>query len=275
MKKEFLSKIQSERLKKLDKILSSCSSHGNFGQLFDIEHMIPNDQILHLDGEIEQLTIGDFTHGAFNTKEGLKLPFYQIARINNGLGLKPFLKESLKEFILSIPDEGYLLLKVIGTKIIQSAFTDKKSVIYTFEIIDESMYSSMLNRDKSLIKADIEQKNSRSNFQTDRWPPIAKIDLSNALKLIIKHKGLEVLTNDRLNYILKDIVDFSNCPAAYCILREFSFNNLFYKMTKDSQSKTNYHLNIIRQRAINELGFSPIVVDYVIESFAKALNIIN
>jgi hypothetical protein len=75
------------------------------------------------------------SYGAFLTVEGFKVPFGQIARRNNGLGLVGDTRaECIREFAAKIPDEG-LKLKVVKVKKVESSFDDSKQSYVMFEYV--------------------------------------------------------------------------------------------------------------------------------------------
>lgn len=72
------------------------------------------------------------TYGVFKTKEGYNVPFSQIARNNNGLGLtKATRNEALAEFANRI--DGEYSVKVKEVKKVESSFGEGKMTYLVFE----------------------------------------------------------------------------------------------------------------------------------------------
>jgi hypothetical protein len=77
----------------------------------------------------------DVEYGVFLTVEGVKVPFGQIARRNNGLGLVGVTRaDAIREFAAKIPDEG-LKLKIAKVKKVESSFDDTKLTYVMFEYV--------------------------------------------------------------------------------------------------------------------------------------------
>lgn len=71
-------------------------------------------------------------YGVFKTKEGYNVPFTQIARNNNGLGLtKATRNEALAEFASRI--DGEYSVKVKEVKKVESSFGEGKMTYLVFE----------------------------------------------------------------------------------------------------------------------------------------------
>lgn len=71
------------------------------------------------------------SYGAFATKEGFDVPFTQIARRNNGLGLNnATMKEALEEFAGRI--DGTYNVRVADVKKIESSFGEGKMTYLVF-----------------------------------------------------------------------------------------------------------------------------------------------
>lgn len=99
---------------------------------------ITKGQVLTFTGETKlvETTLRDqqgniISYGAFATKEGFDVPFTQIARRNNGLGLNnATMKEALEEFAGRI--DGTYNVRVADVKKIESSFGDGKMTYLVF-----------------------------------------------------------------------------------------------------------------------------------------------
>ena len=99
---------------------------------------ITKGQVLTFTGETKlvETTLRDqqgniISYGAFATKEGFDVPFTQIARRNNGLGLNnATLKEALEEVAGRI--DGTYNVRVADVKKIESSFGDGKMTYLVF-----------------------------------------------------------------------------------------------------------------------------------------------
>ena len=100
---------------------------------------ITKGQVLTLTGETKlvETTLRDqqgniISYGAFATKEGFDVPFTQIARRNNNLGLNnATMREALEEFAARI--DGKYNVKVADVKKVESSFGEGKMTYLVFE----------------------------------------------------------------------------------------------------------------------------------------------
>lgn len=99
---------------------------------------ITKGQVLTFTGETKlvETTLRDqqgniISYGAFATKEGFDVPFTQVARRNNGLGLNnATMKEALEEFAGRI--DGTYNVRVADVKKIESSFGEGKMTYLVF-----------------------------------------------------------------------------------------------------------------------------------------------
>lgn len=99
---------------------------------------ITKGQVLTFTGETKlvETTLRDqqgniISYGAFATKEGFDVPFTQVARRNNGLGLNnATMKEALEEFASRI--DGNYNVRVADVKKVESSFGEGKMTYLVF-----------------------------------------------------------------------------------------------------------------------------------------------
>ena len=99
---------------------------------------ITKGQVLTFTGETKlvETTLRDqqgniISYGAFATKEGFDVPFTQVARRNNGLGLNnATMKEALEEFAGRI--DGNYSVRVADVKKVESSFGEGKMTYLVF-----------------------------------------------------------------------------------------------------------------------------------------------
>lgn len=99
---------------------------------------ITKGQVLTFTGETKlvETTLRDqqgniINYGAFATKEGFDVPFTQVARRNNGLGLNnATMKEALEEFAGRI--DGNYSVRVADVKKVESSFGEGKMTYLVF-----------------------------------------------------------------------------------------------------------------------------------------------
>lgn len=101
---------------------------------------ITKNQTLTFTGETKlvETTLRDrdgniIKYGAFATKEGFDVPFTQIARRNNGLGLNnATTREALEEFASRL--DGNYSVKVADVKKVESSFGEGKMTYLVFTV---------------------------------------------------------------------------------------------------------------------------------------------
>lgn len=262
MVKEFL----TQKEKRLQKLLAEnldCGYHN-----FKNDNLLTKGQLLHFNGDFTIKTlISDHKspnnkYGVFKTMEGFDVSFSQIARRNNGLNIPGSLfSDRVMYFYRALAIEGVITLQITDIKTISSSFGNSRIQYYLFKIHKDHLQES----------ANQQECNKPQN---NDFPPSIKLRLKQALRLIIRANGINFLGNQTLQFLLSDIVDYSDEPASKIIIREYCINDDFRNLIKENSfNNKKYHLDIIRRKAVKDYGFNEDIVLYVIKALAFALEI--